>query len=199
MDSQNNISKFDFKNIPGILSVVQPMWTDPSMRSEYARLYAELILRCNIFENDFRFQMEDERGFCSAAFGTTKGEKNTARSWLDGVIKSGDFSDNDIYWFNNCVEYIETNDARLQSHMAETDIQLSLFVSRIKGCGKVVLNEFLRHAKDCGYKRLFLWTDVECDWEYYPAHGFELVEESVYDLYSRPGEPYKVFFYRRDL
>ncbi len=199
MSAGTTISTFNFKNIPQIVSLVKPMWTDPSMRESYARYYAELILRSNIFENNFRLQLENENKFCSAAFGTVKGEKNLAREWLKSIIQNETFSQEEILWFKRCLNYIENNDKKLQSYMTETDIQLSLFVSTIKGCGKPVLEEFLQRARSNGFHRLFLWTDIECNWQYYPEQGFELIEEAVYDLYSKPDQPYKVFFYKKAL
>ena len=193
------ISTFNFDNIPQILKVIQPMWTAPTMRESYARIYAELILRSNIFENDFNLQLENENGFCSAAFGTVKGEKNFARDWLNKIISEENFSEEEILWFKRCVSYIENNDRILQSYMTENDIQLSLFVSTVKGYGKPVLEEFLQRARSCGFRRLFLWTDIECNWQYYPAHGFELIEENVNELYSKPDLPHKVFFYKKDI
>ena len=113
MSAGTTISTFNFKNIPQIVSLVQPMWTDPSMRKSYARYYAELILRSNIFENDFRLQLENENNFCSAAFGTVKGEKNFARDWLNSIIQKENFSQEEILWFKRCLNYIENNDKKL--------------------------------------------------------------------------------------
>ena len=196
---QNVISKFDYKNIPQIVDTVLPIWTSPEMRPDYARLYAELILRSNIFDNDFALQLQDGEKFCSAAFAVTKGEQNNAHKWLDKLVSHGNFSADDIFWFKNCITYIEEMDKKLFSYMSPSDIQLSLFVSRVHGSGKPVLQELFRRARARAYKNVFLWTDCECDWEYYPAHGFELLEQGVYDLYSKPGEPYKTYFFKKAL
>ena len=96
-------------------------------------------------------------------------------------------------------ELIEYMDEKTQTLMNEDDIQLTLYVSRKPGAGSRLLNELCVRLKKSGYKNLFLWTDIECNWEWYINHGYELVEEGTYEQFSSDDEDYKTFIFRKAL
>ena len=71
--------------------------------------------------------------------------------------------------------YLDGNQ-RLEDQAAEaSDVILSLFMSRRHGCGRMLLEELQRRARQGRFSRMILWTDDTCDYDYYPAHGFDLV------------------------
>ena len=215
MNSQNpqsfKVLPFEMKNIPQILDVVVPMWSPPVGDAEFKRFNVEYIVRNNIFENDMRFELlageSDNAGqtelsavpgeFCSAAFFTRKGEVCKAAEWYD--VESKKFPAELGVASEMSKTYIELMDKKTQALMNDDDIQLTLYVSRKPGCGSLLLNELCARLKNNGYKNLFLWTDIECNWEWYVKNGYELMQQESYEPFSEEHEDYKTFIFRKSL
>ncbi len=80
-----------------------------------------------------------------------------------------------INFFKDC-----TNKTR--NIMTPNDIMLGLFVSAKRGFGKKLLAELKQTCLKNGLKNIYLWSDTTCDHDYYPSHGFQLVETSEYKV-----------------
>ena len=52
--------------------------------------------------------------------------------------------------------------------------------------------------KQAGFKNLFLWTDEECNVDWYINHNYELVNEDIYELFSSE-EDYKTYVFKMKL
>ena len=66
--------------------------------------------------------------------------------------------------------------------------------------GKILFEEIWQKIKNNGYKNMYLWTDCECNWEWYIKNGFTLVEESVYKKFSElDGEEYKTYVFKKEI
>ena len=50
-----------------------------------------------------------------------------------------------------------------------------------------------------GFKTMYLWTDCECNVEWYAIRGYELVEEGTFEPFSTPEEPYKTYIFKKPL
>ena len=207
MNSQNleniKILPFEMKNIPQILDVVVPMWGPPVGDAEFKRFNVEYIVRNNIFENDFHYELvncdeaDGKEAFCSAAFFTRKNEICKAAEWYKTEVKK--FSEELQAASEMSRTYIELMDEKTQVLMNDDDIQLTLYVSRKPGCGSLLLNELRARLKNSGYKNLYLWTDIECNWEWYIKNGYELVQQDSYEPFSDEDEDYKTFIFRKPL
>ena len=91
-------------------------------------------------------------------------------------------------------------DEKTRAFMQEDDIQLTLYISRKKGCGSKLLNELCNQLRAKGWKNLYLWTDCECDWEWYTDHDYELVSKDVYGPFSEEdGKDYLTFIFKKTL
>lgn len=53
--------------------------------------------------------------------------------------------------------------------------KLTLFISKQKGCGKLLMDGFMKKCRQDGLKNLFLWTDTTCNHQYYENNQFTLV------------------------
>ena len=199
----SKILPFEMKNIPQILDVVVPLWSPPSGDAEFKRFNVEYIVRNNIFENDLHFELIDyadeksEGEFCSCAFFTKKGEVCKALEWYE--VESRKFSQDLCIASEMSRTYIELMDKKTQDLMNEDDIQLTLYVSRKSGAGSRLLNELCSRLKSSGYKKLYLWTDIECNWEWYIKNGYELVQQDFYEPFCEEQEDYKTFIFRKTL
>lgn len=205
MTTQNyKIQPFEMKNIPQILEVVVPMWSPPVEDMAFRRFYVEQIIRNNYFENDYHYQLvENARGagkvgeFCAMAFFARKSDICKAEEWF--AAESSKFPEELLQSSLIGKEYIELMDKKLRAFMQDDDIQLSLYVSRKKGCGSKLLDELCGRLKAEGWKNLYLWTDCECDWQWYTNHGYELVSKEVYKPFSSDDEDYLTYIFRKML
>lgn len=196
------LSRFDMKNLPQVVEVVLPLWCPPSDDEAFVRMDVEFIVRNNIFQPKFSFQLADKRRspeneLLSAAFFTLKDDTNTARDWLDEQAKNVTAPQKAS--LEMVKTYLEYMDKKALSFMNGDDIKLSLYVSRKRGCGSALLEKVLPRLAAMGYKNLYLWTDSDCNWKWYVDHGYQLVSKEVYGPFSEPGRDYTTFVFKKPL
>ena len=143
-EQQMKLKSFDMKNIPFILDVVTPLWSPSAGDDDFKRFDVEYIIRNNIFENDYNFELIKDSSdnntncsndtFLSAAFFARKGDINKAAEWF--AVESARFSDELKAVSELSRTYIELMDKRTFDLMNRDDIKLSLFVSRRQGYNK---------------------------------------------------------------
>lgn len=208
------IQPFDMKNIPLMLEVVLPMWSPQKWDINFRRFYVEHIIRSNYFENEYHYQLVEKSGdteihdelrstqttgeFCAMAFFARKTDICKADVWYTEEAKK----------FPQALQrstklgkaYIELMDEKTRAFMKDDDIQLTLYISRKKGCGSKLLNELCDRLRAQGWKNLYLWTDCECDWQWYTDHGYELVAKDIYEPFTeQDGEDYLTYIFRKAL
>lgn len=189
-------SPFDFKNIARIVDVVSPLWSPEDLSEDFRRLYAEFIVRENICAPGFSLQLASIEGdFLSAAFANKKGAKSGATAW----IKSKNLDEKMMKRIEMAREYLEMMDAKTYALMNENDIKLSLFVSAKKGAGSPLLQKFTGMISEKGFKNIFLWTDIECNYDWYFKHGYNLILRAPYAPFSEENAPYETFVFKKSL
>ncbi len=191
------IECFDMKHIPLLVDEVEPLWSPSLGDRPFKRFNVEYIIRNNIFDNDLRFQLTEDEAFCAAAFFARKGDVCSASEWFKekSVLFPSDF----LVASDMSRTYLELMDKKTFVLMNDDDIKLSLYISRKKGYGSRLLDAVCTQLKDSGYKNLFLWTDVECNWEWYVHHGYTLLNEDIYQPFSSEGYGYKTFIFQKAL
>lgn len=70
-------------------------------------------------------------------------------------------------------KYLDESKAIMKPYLNKCDVVLSLFVSNIKGGGRTLMNTLFTTLKNDGFKQVFLWTDTECDFDFYYHNKFE--------------------------
>ena len=206
------IQPFDMKNIPLMLDVVVPMWSPPVEDMDFRRFYVEGIIRRNYFENELHFQLVEKSGeqdrttaraashdeFTSMAFFARKTDICKADDWY--AEESKKYPPELLSSTQLGKSYIELMDEKTRAFMHDDDIQLTLYISRKKGCGSKLLNEICDRLRNQGWKNLYLWTDCECDWQWYTDHGYELVLKDIYGPFSEEdGKDYLTYIFRKAL
>lgn len=196
------LSRFDMKNLPQVVEVVLPLWCPPSDDENFVRMDVEFIVRNNIYQPRFSFQLADKRRspeneLLSAAFFTLKDDTNTARDWLAEQAKNVTASQK--VSLEMVKTYLEYMDKKALSFMNDDDIKLSLYVSRKRGCGAALLEKVLPRLAAKGYKNLYLWTDSDCNWKWYVDHGYQLVSQELYKPFCEPGRDYTTFVFKKPL
>lgn len=203
MPQNYEIQPFDMKNIPLMLEVVVPMWSSPDWDMDFRRFYVEHIIRSNYFENEYHYQLVEKAGdgtsqFCAMAFFARKNDICKAENWYN--LESKKFPQNLQRSTKLGKAYIELMDEKTRAFMKNNDIQLTLYISRKKGCGSKLLNELCDRLRAQGWKNLYLWTDCECDWEWYIDHGYELVAKDIYEPFTEQnGEDYLTYIFKKAL
>ncbi len=198
MPDTTKIQPFDMKNIPLVLDVLVPLWSPPVGDAEFKRFNVEYIVRNNIFENDYNYQLVDESGaILAAAFFARKGDENCAAEWF--AKNSARFPDNLKIASVMSRTYIELMDSRTFDCMNSDDIKLSLFVSRKRGCGAMLLNAICEQLRAQDWKDLYLWTDCDCNWHWYETHGYSLVRKDLYEPFSDEHEEYWTYVFRKQI
>lgn len=93
------------------------------------------------------------------------------------------------------LKYFEHNECMVKKHMQEDDIMLCLFMSNLKGCGKILLKELVKVCNENGIKNIFLWTDTSCNHDYYAKNGYQKLDTySFLDIHL-----HKTFVYKKSL
>ena len=133
----------------------------------------------------------------SAAFFARKGDVNLADAWFEENFTF--FTDDLKIASDMSRTYLKLMDKKTFSLMNDDDIKLSLFVSRKSGFGKVLLDSICKQLYKEGYKNLYLWTDCECNWQWYVKHDFTLVNEDVYEPFSNEKEEYKTYIFKKKI
>lgn len=189
---------FNMENLPLVVDVVVPLWSPPVGDAEFKRFNVEYIVRNNICENDYRFELVAGDGtFLAAAFLARKEDRSAVSEWFDR--ESGRFPAGLRQASGMSRTYLSLMDGRTLSLMDDDDIKLSLFVSRKAGAGSLILDRVCERLRSEGWKRLWLWTDCDCNWQWYGKHGFTLVQEDTYEPFSDGQGDYKTYIFKRTL
>ena len=209
-----HVEPFDSKYIPEIVRWVTPLWSMMDWSTEVSMmewdagvsekpshkkqdLDVEFIVRHNIFYNEFALQLVQGEELQAVAFAARKEEKNNALQWL--AENSQNLSVKEQRSLQQVVDYLEHMDAKTCSFMEKDDIRLSLFASSQRGCGGVILSQLEAVLGRAGFKSMYLWTDSDCNHQWYPNHGFTLVESECNETFSTPEKNFMTYIFRKKL
>ena len=207
MTTTTRLESFNFENLPLLVDVVELLWCPSIGSDEFKRFNVEYIIRNNIWENDYRFQLmgSDEKTdsaatgneIVSAAFFARKKDICRADEWFSRECNR--FPEEWQAASAMSKTYLTMMDERTLSLMNDDDIKLSLFISRKPGAGSTILEKTCEKLRAEGWKNLYLWTDCECNWQWYTDHGFTLLQEATYEPFSTKDEDYKTYIFMRKL
>ena len=196
-----DIQPFSAAHIVDIVRAVRPLWGIAERREAADILGVEYIVRHNIYENGYAVEAVRGTEFLGAAFAARQGEvPSGADAWLCGRLLNESLSDGEKHGIGMTRDYLAFMDSETESRMGSRDMRLSLFVSRARGTGGLLLKELCRRFSEMHTPALWLWTDCECSWQWYVRHGFEKVYEAAYAPFSRTdGEPYMTYIFKKTL
>ena len=193
------LKPFDNHNLPLVVDVAFPLWSPRVGDSAFRRFYVEFIVRNNISENNYHFELVDSNSneFLASAFFTRKGDSCKVEEWYQN--ESSEFLNDLLSSIDVNRKYLRMMDERTLSYMQKDDIKLSLFVSRKSGAGSILLKEICKKLKEEGWKNLFLWTDCECNWSWYSKHNFTLIQEDSYKPFCNESLDFKTYIFKKSL
>ena len=118
----------------------------------------------------------------SIAFAASKSDKSDD-AWFTRFLQGASSRERTI--FQTGRHYLNYMEEKTFSLMKDDDVKLCLFVSLERGWGSRILSEAVKDFKARGYKNMFLWTDCECNVQWYFDNGWELLSEEEYEPFSR--------------
>ena len=166
---------------------------------EFTRVFCEYLVRHNYYTPQHSLKVVDEDGLQAIAFAWMSGEENDSEAWLQGQLDS--LSPEVRKFMLRSNNYTIRTDAKLltmmetQSHAAK----LSFFFSRKAGYGAIVLEHLVKKLKQEGIEWLYLWTDSWCNWQYYPRHNYEQIDEGILPEFSSEDEKYYYYLFRKQI
>lgn len=116
------------------------------------------------------------------AFAAAKFDKSDG-SWFFKFLEGASSRERNI--FQTGRRYLNYMEEKTFSLMKNDDVKLCLFVSLERGWGSRILSEAVKEFKARGYKNMLLWTDCECNVQWYFDNGWELLSEEEYEPFSR--------------
>lgn len=191
------LQPFDDKNIPLLVKAVTPSWSMVNWENSFLDVDIEFIIRNGIFYNEFALQLQNDKELLAVAFVEKQNETNDALNWLQNNKK--ELTENEEKGLNLVVQYLQEMDSRVHDFMTKDDVKLSLFISLKSGYGEKIFQKLKTLLKKKNYKSLYLWTDSDCNYNWYPKHGFSLVEERPYSQFSTEETDFKTYIFKIDL
>jgi len=183
------LKHFDEKYIPSLVNRLIPLWNVPGESEDFNSRYVEMIIRTNMHINDMQFMMTEKTAgktsiseLKAIAFAATKSDKSDG-SWFFKLLEDASSRERNI--FQTGRRYLNYMEEKTFSLMKNDDVKLCLFVSLERGWGSRILSEAVKEFKARGYKNMLLWTDCECNVQWYFENGWELVNEEEYEPFSR--------------
>lgn len=183
------LKHFDEKYIPSLVNRLLPLWNVPGESEDFNRRYVEMIIRTNMHINDMQFMMTEKTAgktsiseLKAIAFAASKSDKSDD-IWFTRLLEDASSRERNI--FQTGRRYLNYMEEKTFSLMKNDDVKLCLFVSMERGWGSRILSEAVKEFKARGYKNMLLWTDCECNIQWYFDNGWELVNEEEYELFSR--------------
>lgn len=192
-----SVVPFNKEYFSQIVDFVKPLWSFSDWEDSFRKFYTEIILQNSFFENGLAFQIAENQELLAVIFFQKKFDKNNLNRWISE--NAGDFTAAQKQSINLCTEYLACMDSKVHSLMNENDIKLSLFVGFKKGYGSIIFGKLWNHLKNLNYKNLYLWTDCECNWQWYLKNGFILIEESIYEKFNDGTKKYKTYIFKKKL
>ncbi len=115
------------------------------------------------------------------AFAAAKSDKSDG-SWFFKFLEDASSREQNI--FQTGRRYLNYMEEKTFSLMKDDDLKLCLFVSLERGWGSRILSEAVKEFKARGYKNMLLWTDCECNVQWYFDNVWEFLCQKKSELFS---------------
>lgn len=187
------------EDIPEIMKLVSECWKDYFAGTSEALLYAAcgMIVRNNYLEPDLSFKAIENGKIVAIVFaGTADSVSHPEKFYEDrlSVLEKGEGE-----WLKTQRAYHIKADTECKKLLDDTTFKLALFMSTVKGSGRLLLDHLIGILQEKGYKRMALWTDTSCSYDYYPSHGFTQQSSLKIPEYSTPDEDYVLMTFTKEI
>ena len=97
-------------------------------------------------------------------------ERDNSQSWLKQNLQHFECEEQDLVY--DYLRYLSYNGQKVRALANPEDLLLCLFLSMKSGVGSKLLHNVEAIAQKNSVKKLYLWADATCDYEYYRKRGY---------------------------
>lgn len=148
-------------------------------RPELNRFIHEYLVRYYDVNRHLSFSVVDD-GLDAFLLAGLKADRSGCDGWF--CRKLSFFPDKEKKIAQEYRNYLTRNGDAVKKFMGENDVQMGLFMSRVSGTGRMLLDNLERICRKNGVENLFLWADVTCNVPYYEKNGFIVVDRFENDV-----------------
>ena len=179
------IKNFENSDIENASKVAHLVWGDLYSHESYElqNLIYDFMVSYYDLNREFSFSVRDEdfKGFLLASL---KNDTNNSRKLFEKKVAELESMEEQKIALE-LLDYLDTCGQEVKNIMKEDDVVLNLFISRQKGCGKLLLAKLNDVCQAQNIKNIYLWTDTTCDYDYYKKNSFDIVKETNVIVNSR--------------
>ncbi len=193
------IEPFTETDIPQAVQLTIEAWAEAlaDWDKTVAAVVCEYSVRDEFLNKNLSLKITDNGNMKGFIFAALPGDENDADTWLENQKRRFENKEHlDILQMVKGVS--RRNEDLVLKNMGRNDAMLTFFLSIQKGCGKQLLSAMTEKLVTMKIENSLLWTDVTCNHQYYPKHGFELVDKTDYASHDDE-EPFTVFIYKKNI
>lgn len=194
------IEQFTEHDIPEAVRLTVEAWGTAlaDWDKDVARVVCEYSVRDEYLNKNLALKITDQGAMKGFIFAALPGDENDVDAWLQQQAAAFSKAE-DLDTLQMVKDASRRNEDLVLKNMGANDAMLTFFLSSQKGCGKQLLSAMNERLKSLGCKNSFLWTDITCNHQYYPKHGFELVDKMEYPFDEIDDAPFVVYVYKKPL
>lgn len=192
------LANFTPEDIAEAARLTQLTWGDEmSLTNEDLKsvLY-EAMVRYYFRSVSFSLKVSDDNGMQGFLLAAPLSERDHSQAWLKKALAPFTCEEQDLVY--NYLRYLSYNGQRVRALSKPEDLLLCLFLSRKSGVGSRLLKNVEAAAKEQGIKKLFLWADATCDYDYYRRRGYSEAEQFTNTLLPELGAQ-ETWIYSKEL
>ena len=130
----------------------------------------EAMVRYYYRSEAFSLKMTDEDGMQGFLLAAPLSERDNSQSWLKQSLQHFECEEQDLVY--DYLRYLSYNGQKVRALANPEDLLLCLFLSMKSGVGSKLLHKVEAIAQKNSVKKLYLWADATCDYEYYRKRGY---------------------------
>ena len=155
------------------------------------------IVRNNYIEPSLSFKIVDNGKVVAVIFAGTQDSLSHPEHFYEQQLSI--LENEEREWLKTQRAYHIKADKECKKLLNDKTFKLALFMSVAKGRGRQLLDYVIGILREKGYKRMSLWTDSSCSFDYYPSHGFVEQSSIVIPEYSSEREEYRLYTFTKEI
>lgn len=193
------IRNFEITDIKEASSIAYEIWSPEleGVSQSVKKVIYEYLVRYYYTSDTLSFALLAEDKVKAFILTDDKIEANeSANCYLEEMAST--LTDMERKYLYDYKKYLDYNQEKVRERLKKNSVCVELFASVQKGAGSKLLNVVEGHCIENGVKYLYLWTDATCNYKFYDAKGYKVVDsyEGIMDF---NGDKTLTFIYRKEL
>ncbi len=184
-----HIESFSMKDIAEAARLTFDVWGDELQEEsiKFRHFMYEAMVRYYCRDTEYSFKLVDDENKMQAFLLAAKTiEHNHSGEWF--LRQAYKFSQRERQLAQGYLRYLHYNGDQMLRRAGRDDLMLCLFLSKVSGGGKKLLQNVENKAKETGVNKLLLWADATCDYDYYLRRGFSQTDTFTNDVLPAMGK-----------